>query len=127
MTALEDFSERAVLLSVLISVSKEVVHGHLSEMRDPKKTPKQKKRRIRSPPPVIVSCFFGLAVFFLLKFVVLKEVTAVNFDRIQSQLTSKLQRPYDNVVTGEETQHFYKFFFVFFLILVLLVHSSQPV
>ena len=52
-------------VTVLVSVREEVVHGHLSEMRDPTKKTKKKpvKQKIHSPPPVIVS--FGLVVFFL--------------------------------------------------------------
>ncbi len=48
ITAVEDFSERTVFVTALISMSTEVVHAHLSEMRDQNKTQKQKKKEEES-------------------------------------------------------------------------------
>ncbi len=141
ITAVEDFSERTVFVTALISMSTEVVHAHLSEMRDQNKTQKQKKKKKN---PVVVSDLFRLASSskhcfhsnlgspkssgFRLTLTVLKQVVAVNFDGIQSQLPSKFQRLYEDVVTGEETKHFYKLLVhVLLLPLVLLVQISRPV
>lgn len=60
ITAVEDFSERAVVVTALVSMSKEEVHAHLSEMRDHNDTETEKKKN-----PVVVSDLFRLAVFFL--------------------------------------------------------------
>lgn len=66
-----------------------------------------------------------------LRLAVLEEVTAeINFDRIQSQLSSKVQRVQEDVLTGEESQHFpFVLLLLFFLLLlqIILLHGSHPV
>lgn len=59
---------------------------------------------------------------FSFKLKVLKEVTAVDFYSIQSQLPSEIQLFHDDVVTGEEIKHFCK---LFLLLLIVLVHISR--
>lgn len=67
-------------------------------------------------------------LFYLCLNIFHKEIPTVDFDSVQGQLSSKLQRIYDKIVTGEETDHLCKLFllvdFLFGLVRGDVVHGE---
>lgn len=67
----------------------------------------------------------NLSLDLLLK-IIKNDITTVDFDRIQSQLSSKLQWLYDKIVTREEIHRLCKLFLLFFP-LIFLISITWPV